>query len=129
MDQDLDDKLIADFPHLYANRHEIMSVTSMCWGFACGNGWHEIIRNLSAKLEALILLLPEKSRRDCAAAQVKEKFGGLRFYMDSATDEMYALIREAESESFKTCEECGAPGVVRNKGYIRTLCDEHANKH
>ena len=128
MDQELDDKLVADFPNLYALRHGSMMETCMYQGFSVGNGWHDIIRDLSVKLEALILALPAATRSECCASQVKEKFGTLRFYMDGSTDEMDALIHAAESLSFKTCEECGAPGERRGSGWIRTLCDEHAKK-
>ncbi len=57
------------------------------------------------------------------ASQVKEKYGGLRFYMTCGTDEIFDLIEEAEALSYKTCEECGEPGEERNTGWIRTLCD------
>ena len=57
------------------------------------------------------------------ASQVKEKFGGLRFYMTCGTDEIYNLIEEAEALSYKTCEVCGKPGEERPSGWIHTLCD------
>lgn len=60
------------------------------------------------------------------AVQIKEKFGGLRFYVDDASDVQYAAISFAEHMSYHICEECGAPGKTRDKGWIRTLCDEHA---
>ncbi len=109
MREDLDEGLCRDFPLLYRD---------LCWGFP-GDGWEPIIRRLSEKLEAAIVALPE-----CRAAQVKEKFGILRFYMTSSTDEMEQWIREAERESARTCEDCGAPGVRTGKGWIRTLCGE-----
>lgn len=57
------------------------------------------------------------------ASQVKEKFGCLRFYMSSETDEMSDLIEEAEEESSVTCSNCGLPGLPGNKGgWITTLC-------
>jgi hypothetical protein len=61
------------------------------------------------------------------AAQVKEKFGGLRFYVDGGdrvTDGMIALV---ETLSTSVCEDCGHPGTRRSGGWIRTLCDEHHN--
>lgn len=60
------------------------------------------------------------------AVQVKEKFGGLRFYVDGASPEQYAVISFVESLSCYTCEVCGAPGKQRKGGWIKTLCDEHA---
>lgn len=60
------------------------------------------------------------------AVQVKEKFGGLRFYIDQGSPEQYAVISFVESLSYHTCEVCGAPGSSRTGGWVRTLCDEHA---
>jgi hypothetical protein len=62
------------------------------------------------------------------ACQVKEKFGTLRFYVDTASDvddEACRLISEAEAESARTCEECGAPGKSTAKNFwYKTLCDK-----
>ena len=57
------------------------------------------------------------------AAQVKEKFGGLRFYMTLYNEDLERDIAEAEKLASKTCESCGAPGKSRNGGWIKTLCD------
>lgn len=59
------------------------------------------------------------------ADQVKEKFGGLRFYYSGGDDEVSGMVRMAESWAAVTCEECGAPGSIRHGGWIRTLCDTH----
>lgn len=126
MDQELDDKLVGEFPNLYRDRHASMQVTCMCWGFDVGDGWFDMIYDLSVKLEKLILELPEDVRQECKASQVKEKFGGLRFYMDGATEEMHSLIREAETLSYHICETCGKNGGLRKGGWLKVLCDEHA---
>lgn len=125
MDKELDDRLVAEFPNLYRNRYASPQVTCMCWGFP-NNGWFELIYDLSAKLEELILQIPEEQRHLCCASQCKEKFGTLRFYMDGATAEMRALIRKAETASASICEECGENGVMRTGGWLRVLCDKHA---
>ena len=58
--------------------------------------------------------------------QVKEKFGGLRFYVYGATDEQYAFIRFAESISYKTCEICGDRAKPdRTMGWVTTRCAKH----
>lgn len=62
------------------------------------------------------------------ASQVKEKFAGIRFYMTWETNEMDALINEAEKKSYQTCETCGAPGIVRHDGWMTTLCDSCAKE-
>jgi hypothetical protein len=57
--------------------------------------------------------------------QVKEKFGGLRFYVNGASDEVHNYIDFAESMSFRVCEMCGAPGEPRSDGWTKTLCERH----
>lgn len=60
--------------------------------------------------------------------QIKEKFGGLRFYVDSATDKQFAKIRFAQELSFKICEKCSSMKDVTVRPlegniWILTLCD------
>jgi hypothetical protein len=43
----------------------------------------------------------------------------------SGSDDLYRAIDEAGAKSLTVCELCGAPGVLRSSGWIRTLCDEH----
>jgi len=62
-------------------------------------------------------------------AQIKEKFGTLRFYYDGGDDYISGMVSLAESLSGLTCEECGSIGERRSGGWIRTLCDEHEAKY
>lgn len=71
---------------------------------------------------------PKPAIPQVVAVQVKEKFGGLRFYVNGGTDGIYDMISMAESMSVVTCEECGSPGRRRRGGWIRTLCDKHAEE-
>lgn len=125
MKKELDDKLVQDFPNLYADRNASMQVTCMCWGFP-GDGWFDLIYDLSKKLEFLILLLPDEQRKEMKASQVKEKFGGLRFYMTYYNEDMAKLIREAENKSYHICEECGKPGQLVKAGWYYTSCKDCA---
>lgn len=60
--------------------------------------------------------------------QVKEKFGGLRFYFQGGDDYCYGMLSMAEAWASVTCEVCGAPGQERPGGWVKTLCDEHAKR-
>ena len=69
--------------------------------------------------------------------QIKEKFGTLRFYYcwdndhfvpDEACDEFQKMVDKAEKLSAKTCENCGMPGRIRGKQWVKTLCDGHAKE-
>lgn len=169
MDKELDIKLCELAPTLFGDRYKSMRQTALCWGFECGNGWREILREAAVQLEPLCraeldkceskekvwykyirkvigYIRPtsvanlayefvEKVNPDiygnalywyggapCRASQIKEKFGTLRFYMTSETDEMSAIIDKLESQSSKTCEECGKPGKTRGRGWLYTRC-------
>jgi len=90
------------------------------YGITCGNGWYNLINELCVNLESLNF----KGK----VLQIKEKFGGLRFYCSSGlTEEQYKVILEAEEKSYTICECCGKPGKLRkgNNIWIRTLCDKH----
>ncbi|KWT98173.1 MULTISPECIES: hypothetical protein [unclassified Variovorax] len=76
-------------------------------------------------VERARLAMSAAADRVPVAVQVKEKFGTLRFYVSGASDVQYAYIAFAEAMSARTCEVCGAPGELRNSGWIRTLCDVH----
>lgn len=57
--------------------------------------------------------------------QVKEKFGGLRFYVGSTPEWIEVLIDAMEEYSFGICEVCGKSGEPRPGYWTKTLCDEH----
>ena len=122
MDKDLEQKLVEKYPNLYKEYGGDITQTCMGLGFTCGNGWFDLIDKLSEKLE----------KYGVVAAQVKEKFGGLRFYINpiksDKSKEIRDLINEAEQQSYKICEKCGNPGNVRGGRWISTLCDECASK-
>jgi hypothetical protein len=125
MNPDLDAKLCAEFPLLYSVRYENTRCSLSHFGFETGDGWFRIIYELSAELEELIRRLPAGERDEYYAVQVKEKFGTLRFYMNTETEEMSRAIREAEGRSASTCEVCGQTGTLRGGGWLKTLCDSH----
>jgi hypothetical protein len=89
------------------------------WYDAVGAGWLPILEELHPKL-----LAADPGYR---VAQVKEKFGGLRVYLSTAEPAAaHAAINAAEERALRTCEECGAPGRLREGGWVKTLCDEHS---
>lgn len=79
-----------------------------------GRGWRLLIEGLYAAKPATTKVV-----------QVKEKFGGLRFYVERSTEDFNQLIDTAESVSFRICEMCGAPGNPVNtpgSSWRKTLC-------
>lgn len=139
MKEELAKKLTESYPHLYHRSSETRPPPFTLFGFECGDGWYGLLDEVSAKLEALIVQLPEgdcfadDAKDDCPprrdnfyAAQVKEKFGSLRFYMSMETEEMSEAIRKAEEKSEETCMECGAEGEIRvERGWWYCSCESH----
>lgn len=62
------------------------------------------------------------------ATQVKEKYGGLRFYYTGGDDYIMGLVAMAEMLSQVTCEQCGDRGQLYTSGWHRTLCETHAKE-
>jgi hypothetical protein len=100
--------------------------TAMPRGFEHGDGWFDILWRLCEDLEPLV------AGHEFEVLQVKEKFGGLRFYvrfdglrLSHADNAISRHIGAAMEESFRTCEVCGQPGELREGRSIKTLCDEH----
>ena len=106
------------YPKMFANPYG---------GFAVSQGWWPILEKLCANIQHHIDWKNRQSEvvSQVVVAQIKEKFGGLRFYYDGGDDEISGMVRMAESWADASCEECGAPGQRRSGGWIRTLCDHH----
>lgn len=127
MKKELQEKLFKAGPNLYKNKDKSPQETCMCWGITCGDGWFDILMELTLKLEPLVVEQinenPESPSQPLVR-QVKEKFGGLRFYMDWETDKMSKYIKEAEDKAIVTCEWCGNPGYLQGQYWVNTLCDD-----
>jgi hypothetical protein len=126
MNSENTNRLFEDFPELYRGRHLPITENRMPYGFCCGDGWFEIIYNLSQQIQNYMQEHPEVA---VIAVQVKQKFGELRFYMNRSIPELDALIREATAQSLQTCDLTGQPGVLCQRGYFyQTLCLEKAQE-
>jgi hypothetical protein len=132
--------LASKYPELIGNSH--------FGGFCVGEGWFNIIDRLCGMIYHQV-----KQHNDDVAyrmskvipgtvvehddddyimwempkiRQVKEKFGTLRFYMDTNIKRFRHYVDFAEVMSAVTCDECGAPGSVRNStSWVHVMCDEH----
>lgn len=119
MKNELQARLYKEFPCLFRGRFLPADESSMAFGLMVGDGWFNIIYELGGKLL--------DSDPLAMAAQVKEKFGTLRFYMaGGVSDKGWGEISHAEKLSMKICEVCGHHGWIHNStGWMITLCDEH----
>lgn len=94
---------------------------------ACGDGWHDLLERCCVRIEAAL------AEGDVFTAEdIKTKYATLRFYWggslsDAAKTQVEEAIELAEARSGCTCETCGAPGRLYERGdWLATACPEHA---
>jgi len=109
---------MSDFPKKYPELFE-----NVYCGYSCGVGWHPLLHKLCKQIQHHA----ERKKMEVRIAQIKEKFGGVRVYLDGADDYIYGLIAMAEDVSSLICEDCGTTMNVECKGirgkgsWIKTL--------
>lgn len=85
-----------------------------------GRGWYPLLLALH---EDLIVTDP-----DYRVVQVKKKFG-LRFYTATPLSAAGRVrVQQAEEESARICESCGAPGTPHGDFTKVTLCEDCATR-
>jgi hypothetical protein len=102
-------------------------------GFCISEGWWPIIESLCGQIQHHIDWKQQQKEKynrgeGCSQVtvnQIKEKFGGLRFYYSGGDDVIDGMVRMAESWAACACETCGAPGKSGGNGWIKTLCSLH----
>ena len=147
MKKELEETLFKKYPKIFRQKDLSMQETCMCWGIACGDGWYELIdqlcgeiqnrvdnvnRNMNYKIKnspkTIVPTVVEKLT--CEATQVKEKWGGLRFYVQGSDDYIDGLISMAESISYKICSSCGGKSSPKKeRSWIYTLCTDCQDKN
>ena len=69
--------------------------TGMVDGFCHGDGWFDVLWRLCEELEPLVKEFEEQTGQRVEVLQVKQKLGGLRFYVNHRTDAISERIAEA----------------------------------
>lgn len=91
----------------------------------CEQGWHGIIHDIDKELSSI--------DSDYEIQQIKEKFGGLRYYYTTKKPEvkeaMRNIVRKYEQVAWETCEMTGNPGILMKKDrWYKTLDPDGAPK-
>lgn len=93
--------------------------------FAVGDGWFHPVDELC---RSIMEHCDETGEEPPPCVQIKEKFGGLRFYTAAGvSEEIASLIGRAEAQCSITCDVCGASGEVREDNWMRVRCEEHVD--
>ena len=114
MRPELKEELYKRYPAIFEHEREI----------SCGDGWFDLIDALCEQLQHGT---EEQGMPQVVAVQVKEKFGGLRFYVQEHSDQQRGMITLAQAMSYRICDVCGARGELRGPIIARTRCDKHVD--
>jgi hypothetical protein len=85
-----------------------------------------IIAHTEASYSSYSKMAEEEKERLPKTAQIKEKFGTLRWYVNNADKTSQKIIDFAELMSENTCEVCGEYGKTYTTGWHKTFCLKHA---
>ena len=117
-----------EWPAMLKAKYEPIMRAKYCDIGWLGHGWRPIVEGL---LDELL-----KYEGQINIGQIKEKFGGLRVYIDMMEDAVdgdawdhpaYGLIGAAENRCFEVCEECGGVDDVlvepaEGHYWVKTMC-------
>ena len=125
MRKELDEALCAKYPLIFKYRHDNMHVTSMCWGFDCGDGWYNILDVLCG------ILTSEYRQAQSNYEFIKDKLGRGRW--EGAT-KLVTQEQIDETEEKMDDEASKVPVAVQVKEkfgrlrfYVDNATDEHWN--
>ncbi|MNH75809.1 hypothetical protein D3C81_1259970 [compost metagenome] len=92
---------------------------------ACLPGWLDFIDELCRTLKGHLDAYPEVPQ--IQVRQLKEKFGGLRFYYSGGDMACREMVASAEERSMSTCEVCGQAGTLGGEQWLSVRCLDHVN--
>lgn len=139
---ELQHQLCKKYPSIFREMGGDPKDSCMAWGIECGDGWHDLLdilcKTITSHVDHANRLWPSL-KFAVVAAQVKEKYGSLRFYTDFVyahdleihdldkvnkyINEINGMIMMAEIMSAHICENCGEKGTRGNEVFPRVECD------
>lgn len=136
MKEELQLKLVEKYPKILRDFRGDPKTTCMAWGIDTGSGWYDLLDDCMNKMQHFCDLCSKDGREvQVIANQIKEKFGGLRFYItvygandieDKIIDD---IISSAERKAVNTCELTGENGTLCHRGsWYKTLCRKEARE-
>lgn len=133
MNDELEAALKENYPTVFSllnepPENEELRPTISLYGCQCDDGWYRLIDAVAAEIERYNNRAGD-DEDPVVAVQVKEKFGGLRFYTDHSPEGVYHVINHAQYLSKMVCELCGEMETARIRKNVgpryKCLCDAH----
>ena len=103
------------------------------WGVECGDGWFDLVDRLAKAFEEEIgrmISLGIENGYWPRVAQIKQKFGSLRFRVrPPVSAALRAQISAAEEESYSICGNCGGHRDIPADGNQDADCEQCEARH
>ena len=132
MNEKLQNQLFDKYPKIFKRANLSDEDKTINLKITCRDGWYELIDDLCEQIQARVNLVNKQKSLYlkkmpksivpiqsqglvCEADQVKEKFGGLRFYVKGGDDFIHGAISLAESFSYRICADCGSKKTTNNR--------------
>lgn len=127
-------QIFEECPLIYRRTADGAETIVLRRGVECGDGWFELIHQLSLSIESIAQHLQREGVPICMlpqVSQVKEKFGDLRVYLEKSAAGVAEVVDVARQRAAKTCELCGQPGKKRitSSEWVTVLCDNCAKSN
>lgn len=111
MNDDLKDRLIADFPAVFIENCNI----------SCGDGWYELVCIVAEDVQRF-----QEKAPDVVITDIYSKLGTMRVLINGGGQAAGESIIYALKMSEKFCEQCGAPSRLHvYEGVYLSRCDTH----
>ena len=147
MHSEKQETLVSRYPEIFRDYNGDPQRTCMAWGIECGDGWFDLIdticKAIQNQTEHVNRLWPNL-KFGVVAAQVKEKYGTLRFYnefiyadgleehdrdrLEKYITQVNGMVSFAEFMSGRICEVYGQKGSLDGSSFPRCRCKECENK-
>lgn len=129
MKKELALQLQEKYPKLFEDLYGDPKKTCMSRGIECDDGWYFLVKEVSRQIMLHVDLQRDIGKplpKHPKFAQIKEKLGRLRIYLDNGDDHIYEILQIFEVLSVHFCEVCGKHGDEvgqTTSRYLKVICD------
>ena len=122
------EELITKYPKIF---QDYEGNPGKCNWTSLPNGWIKNVDILCGSIQSYIDHTKRYNKEtdkwenppQATCTQMKEKFGGLRFYIDGGDKQIEGMIEMTEYMCQNTCQDCGSTeSIGLTQGWITTLC-------
>jgi hypothetical protein len=122
MRKELEQKLIEKYPEMF----KMTPNYPIIYGIECLDGWFDLLDILLGDIQNY---LKHSENKSFEIFQIKQKFGGLRFYYENGDKVIDGIVRFAETMSLYICEICGTnQNLGKTSGWIIICCEDCSKK-